>query len=122
MVQWIPDEQTEEMIEAGCEAVHLESDRPGFSNRSIVTAAYKGALAVAPSPWQPIETVPKDGTSILLCDASVSGGCFVAEWDDEPLKPGWNWSLDDLDYHKDLPTHWMPLPSQPLPKQNKKEG
>lgn len=70
------------------------------------------------SQWQPIETAPKDGTSVLIhtegpgCGAAV---CFFdTEWGDE----GW-WMLDDGKLALELPlrgadpTHWMPLPRGP---------
>jgi hypothetical protein len=48
--------------------------------------------------WQPIETAPKDGTSII-----VSGG--TVEW----LVDGW-FSHCAQRYLQWQPTHWMPLP------------
>ncbi|MGF6212396.1 hypothetical protein [Comamonas sp. 4034] len=52
--------------------------------------------------WQPIETAPKDGTTILLL--CTSGGIADGCWDlrDE----SWNYAYID-------PTHWQPLPATP---------
>lgn len=62
----------------------------------------------APTPWQPIETAPKDGTWVLLYD--VCDYMVVAVWDYD----GWyDLAEDTAHYH---PTHWMPLP--PKPKQD----
>ena len=70
-----------------------------------------------PLDWQPIETAPKDGTSIILFDGKmVSYGGWVSAADQgaEPeeefrIAAGW-WSVD---LHDNQPTHWMPLPSIP---------
>ncbi len=67
------------------------------------------------SEWQPIETAPKDETSILVCDARVIDSQKVVYWDDNPEKLPWGWCVDDasIAYHQDAFTHWMPLPAQP---------
>ena len=62
--------------------------------------------------WQPIETAPKDGTSVLLWSVEIREpviGCWSTAhatirewWVDSWGPPG----FDD-------PTHWMPLPEGP---------
>jgi len=59
--------------------------------------------------WQPIETAPKDGFDILLCDAATNTQ-VVAAWVDNG---GWNWCSDGTRYHMEAFTHWMPLPDAP---------
>ena len=76
------------------------------------------------SPWQPIETAPKDGTRILAWNSEYGaretksetyreGSIGFSEgrtdrwW--EWLEPQNNWSL------KWSPTHWMPLPPHTRP-------
>lgn len=66
--------------------------------------------------WQPIETAPKDGSSVLVTN---DRGMFVASFDvegpDDCLDRFWHvwdgkWSRD---LRGSLPTHWMPLPDPP---------
>lgn len=77
--------------------------------------------------WRHIDTVPKDGTKVLVCQATdadrrpISGeawGLFVqvaAWWQDEG---DGEWVVFcDLTFDPELhfcPTHWMPLPSNPM--------
>ena len=74
--------------------------------------------------WQPIETAPKDGTSILLFqpdDANIWCPCrekqmttytFVG-WFDRNHCAGPNWVCSEYDAFEKSPTHWMPLPEPP---------
>lgn len=61
--------------------------------------------------WQPIETAPRDGTSILVfTELGVFEATFVSYWE-----------FAVANYHGclccsgrgDNPTHWMPLPEPP---------
>lgn len=55
--------------------------------------------------WQPIETAPRDGTSVLLLGRSGRHADGVIE----PNGNGeWVWP-----YVMAEPTHWMPLPAPP---------
>ncbi len=61
--------------------------------------------------WKPIETAPKDGTSILVC--CEIGFMYVAHWN------GKLWLSDacaDSYFGADDATHWMPLPAPPEPQ------
>jgi hypothetical protein len=79
--------------------------------------------------WQPIETAPKDGKSILVHDnvapglaAGVAIECWAgntdvaAWWENEDAGSGrWICYMDrpqDPELHF-TPTHWMPLPEPP---------
>lgn len=68
------------------------------------------------SNWQPIETAPKDGTDFLMCHAET-GDMMVVFYDEPSAEaPDHCWHrMDGLAYHRDLPTHWMPLPEPPRP-------
>lgn len=63
------------------------------------------------SDWQPIETAPKDGTSILTFVRDgvlpVDVGSFREDFD-IPGNGAGTWRDDGRE-----PTHWMPLPAAP---------
>ena len=67
--------------------------------------------------WKPIETAPKDGTTILLCKVGCtpSTGVFDErlgwidfEAEDPSLRAEWIETGTEWD-----PTHWMPIPPPP---------
>jgi hypothetical protein len=69
--------------------------------------------------WHPIETAPRDGSSILAVVAGRHPECgkpyipAVVWWDHEW---GWmehEWGREDTDPHSWHLTHWMPLPAPP---------
>jgi Protein of unknown function (DUF551) len=74
------------------------------------------------SDWQPIETAPKDGTSILVYGRpnDIDGLVYFrgpsthsAAWDeidDAFCLTGGTWTGPFIE-----PTHWMPLPEPPQP-------
>lgn len=57
--------------------------------------------------WRPIETAPKDGTSIILA-AALPNSVGEGVWDRKA--EGWRDLLTD---ELVLPTHWTPLPDAP---------
>ena len=73
--------------------------------------------------WQPIETAPKDGTAVLVYPPTWrERTASVAVWDNDEYarKPRPYWRRDDdmgkVTYSRERPpTHWMPLPTPPLP-------
>ena len=102
--------------------------------------AYARAALAAPAPqapaWQPIETAPQDGRTVLLGYfnshgkwRTLRGQWFSqAEIDDtwkEPDtgEPGWYETVvesDDIpNVWRCCPTHWMPLPAAPQTKEPK---
>lgn len=79
------------------------------------------------SQWQPIETVPRDETNVILCwtfpngvrpDIRI-GRYWMESWPDRrPLfKLELDWgsagSYVFTSHDEDCPTHWMPLPEPP---------
>lgn len=59
--------------------------------------------------WQPIETAPKDGTSLLLARKHMSGELIVVSgsWNSGGAMHMPHWMSPVLGFQ---PTHWMPLP------------
>ena len=68
--------------------------------------------------WQPIETAPRDGTTILVWQ---KGSVEFARWNTGPWnkmpRPFWDGTLAALwgkmTARNHPPTHWMPLPPPP---------
>lgn len=123
--QLVPVMMTDAMRDAGNEYTQ---------SRSVLHCAWRAMLAAAPQPaaqhpekvdlaacegggvtqWQPIETAPKDRTTVLLSVRTTFG-----KWNRTlPLAGRWfdgSWGIFNADesVQKILPTHWMPLPSPP---------
>mgnify|MGYP001570931285 CR=1 FL=1 len=60
--------------------------------------------------WEPIETVPKDGTSILVC---VGSWMTVAAWNKHQCCLVTNGPRYDRYAADEQPEYWMPLPERP---------
>ena len=66
--------------------------------------------------WQPIETAPKDGTTILLYVGKFCDDYAVAFWYGDYWHVGlkeYARYTDRYDFEFGNPTHWMPLPEPP---------
>jgi hypothetical protein len=62
--------------------------------------------------WKPIETAPKDGTSILLSDGKWVGEGYYSEHSGGTWwEAGSHWT--DAHDGQIYPTHWQPLPPPP---------
>ena len=61
--------------------------------------------------WRKVESAPKDGTRVLGYDPEDEGYIsvmqYISRWDE-------GWVSADYDAVHFNPTHWMPLPSNPL--------
>jgi hypothetical protein len=89
---------------------------------AATAAALRSAprVALTEEPWQPIETAPKDGNYILVCNCR---GAWIAHWApvavsgyrfDDP----WRSVMLNHDHIAPTarylpPTHWMPIPTPP---------
>jgi hypothetical protein len=63
--------------------------------------------------WQPIETAPKDGTIILTWQGGV-------RWRITCYNPHVKeWHYIGIEYSKEAPTYWMPLPQPPKSTKDK---
>jgi hypothetical protein len=69
----------------------------------------KGLSTIRRNPWQPIETAPKDGTKILVCDESGSECFTVSYCGFHPNAQGKKQWRDRLG-HKRYPAYWQPFP------------
>ncbi len=72
--------------------------------------------------WQPIETAPKDGRSVLTARRyGASAMVVISRWETQKYhcKPRPYWSCAEERYlgiqwaREVPPTHWMPLPPHP---------
>lgn len=64
--------------------------------------------------WQPIETAPKDGSSILLfCEGNI----FTGKRHKDEIPPYKDWWFC-AGVGERAPTHWMPLPTPPKESKN----
>jgi len=81
----------------------------------ISARAAIAALQAEPQGWMPIETAPKDGTRILVCNKA--NYVYPARWQGvESGKPAdWpqGWRDDVMFVAADGIVSWMPLPSTP---------
>jgi hypothetical protein len=73
--------------------------------------------AMLVSPWQPIETAPRDGTEILAVDTSEpSGMVYLVCWDAESAFDTHPWQdarSERYRYAHQAFTHWQPLSEPP---------
>jgi hypothetical protein len=94
MFQGLIESLAELMVESACEIECLRN--------------------VAQSAWQPIETAPTDGTSVLIGE-SDRGSCGEAYFEKEERR--WYWANtaphDYPEPREPFPTHWMPMPQAP---------
>jgi len=102
-----------------CEALSIPATAGAWleANR-ILARATKAEAANARFQWQPIETAPRDGSYILVCqlgrsEPSVTICCFDDEWGND----GWWLCCDgknpEIPLRGPEPSHWMPYPEPP---------
>jgi len=71
-----------------------------------------------PNHWQPIDTAPRDGTTIIVWPPTWRGATSCATWDDglHAIRPRPHWRrLDALGNGRlcPPPTHWRPVLAGP---------
>ena len=125
-----PVELTPEMIEAAetCDeaigAINQDMWSAMLSARPPLPEGEKTYM----SQWQPIETAPKDGTPILVFSPyevrTEPTNVIVAKFERHGSQEWWGYCenlIADVQGMIDPePTHWMPLPSPPLPEREGK--
>ena len=116
-------------IRTPADAVAFLRQLAGSPDESITHAALanaanalEAAIAATPpaSPWQPMETAPRDGSLIDLSYPRLGRVCDC-RWEDDfnlELYPNGCWVHEtDNDgpatYLNNEPTHWMPIPPPP---------
>lgn len=78
--------------------------------------------------WQPIETAPKDGTTILLfvpgrgrrvALGSYTDSVHLSHGREVYANRGWSVQGDFVPLERPVPTHWHPLPAPPIDDESK---
>jgi hypothetical protein len=89
-------------------------------NHDAMRAALAAAIPMlGVGAWQPIETAPKDGTAIWVCNDLYDRNGFLpasVRWRTyhPNLQGGATWR--DINGHKvEGPQYWQPLPAPPVP-------
>jgi hypothetical protein len=100
-------EVSDKAIEAAENAWINTPKRPG-DIRDALRAAIAAYLS---SPWQPIESAPKDGKAVQVWDPTTGWVPYASYDDDDDV---WIGGLINIS-----PTHWQPLPDPPKPKETK---
>lgn len=131
----VPIEPTKTMLVFGENAMHRASHGDFVATEGELESMWSAMLDAAPeapnaqSAWQPIETAPKDGRTLLLGYANSHGrwrtlrGQWFSrevindEWENgDECSEGWYETPvegDEERVWKTEPTHWMTLPSAP---------
>lgn len=110
-------------VRAYCQTAPKESPLTQIlttQHKGIAKAALKASRPYLQPQWKPIETAPRDGDEVLICGGYVTNDYGKALPITKPTIQGFcvndeTWGLDDRQYY---PTHWMPLPKAPEPKES----
>lgn len=82
------------------------------SNQDWLT--WQAAWSAAQPQWLPIDTAPKDGTTILgVCEGETGSFIMAVWWQESVWFTGWVSGGHRSDYEDRFVTHWMPLPTPP---------
>ena len=123
----LSDERIDEIAASAPIGVALDGEEINsyiMSPDGLHALAHAIAAAVVPpgfvvvKDWQPIETAPKDGATVIVGRDMGDFGFIrgYARWEGEGHVAGWiSCGFDPISSNLGLahPTHWMPLPSAP---------
>ena len=95
------------------------ADQYGISRTSVMDVRYKKTWSSVPEPerpkikldWHPAETVPRDGSQIIICrNVRSLRQMVIAYWNskDNRWVPAGSYPVEDGQF-----SHWMPLPEPP---------
>lgn len=104
-----PDAFRQLAVKALLDALALaESSQPLAVRQAAENEISKILAVIEQCRWRPIDTAPKDGTTILV---SAGGFVYAVAWDDDA---DW-WVVDDnkngpYRLREAPPTEWMPAP------------
>lgn len=94
--------------------VIIRVDTEPLRKAAVKACRAANKLANKMSVWQPIETAPKCGRTIEVCDVEHQETNMIVGWD-QYAKDAHMWTTGDMNYHKDLFTHWKEITPQPKP-------
>ena len=102
---------------------HLFADLPPYAgewdghDKEVVHARLATISSLeAEREWQPIETAPRDGTTILLIGGAYHGLPWPGQYLESEFRPGMPWVCvikGNSRLYEHVPTHWRPLPAPP---------
>lgn len=93
------------------EATQLQdAARPLGASGNVLRVQHGDAPSPCNTAWQPIETAPKDGTTILAYPCYSNPKAFVVQWREGSRKNGWATYLGICPIQ---PLYWMHLPEPP---------
>ncbi|MET3929522.1 hypothetical protein ABIE51_001409 [Lysobacter sp. OAE881] len=105
-----------EHIAALYSALFYTESHPGTFDDGEIQALRAAIALMRGQSWQPIETAPKDGTTIIIAYSLGGQHVETAWWDGEGWAYNWH-EYDGTSYVKDV-THWQPLPAPPKDSAN----
>ena len=65
------------------------------------------------SPWQPLASIPRDGTRVIVGSPYVVMDVRL-DWSEDDQEYSWSNDFGHYDGDRTVFTHWMPIP--PLPE------
>jgi hypothetical protein len=102
--------ELEELLDGDLTAVYLAGRRDWSTQNQKLEAENARLRTVHGAAWQPIETAPKDGTTVLLIDRRVGGGHpFAAAWVEQNGCALWKDSEGVNGFFDGFFTDWMPI-------------